>query len=218
MAFLQGALAGYGIAIPVGAIAVLIIDTALRGGFALGFMAGAGAASADVLYAILAAVAGAALTSILLPFAGPIRILSGIVLVAIGSYGLYSLALRRRHEKVQANAFAMAGDAATIATVTKPVTGGWRTYRQFLALTVLNPLTVAYFGSLILGGSGSSLSQPVDRVLFVLGAGLASLSWQTALAAFGALARRSLPLRWQFILILFGNLLVIGFGIGMLAG
>ncbi len=38
----EGVLAGYGIAIPVGAIAILIIEMGLRRGFRLGFMAGAG--------------------------------------------------------------------------------------------------------------------------------------------------------------------------------
>jgi arginine exporter protein ArgO len=39
--FIRGLLAGYGIAIPVGAIAVLIMDTGMRRGFRHGFAAGA---------------------------------------------------------------------------------------------------------------------------------------------------------------------------------
>ena len=68
-AFWEGLIAGYGIAIPVGAIAVLIVDLALRRGFRLGFAAGAGAASADLLYAGAAVIAGAAFASALRPFA-----------------------------------------------------------------------------------------------------------------------------------------------------
>jgi hypothetical protein len=37
--FIQGVPAGYGIAIPVGGIAVLIVDAALRRGFQRGFFA-----------------------------------------------------------------------------------------------------------------------------------------------------------------------------------
>ena len=55
-AFFEGALAGYGIAIPVGAIAVLIIEISLRQGFRSGFMAGAGAATADLIYAAVAMI------------------------------------------------------------------------------------------------------------------------------------------------------------------
>ena len=61
-AFLEGLAAGYGIAIPVGAVAILIVNTALSGGFRLGFMAGAGAATADLLYAGVAVLAGVALS------------------------------------------------------------------------------------------------------------------------------------------------------------
>ena len=42
--FWEGVLAGYGIAIPVGAIAVLIIEVSIRRGLASGMQAGAGAA------------------------------------------------------------------------------------------------------------------------------------------------------------------------------
>ena len=62
-AFWEGVLAGYGIAIPVGAIAILIVDVGLRRGFDFGFMAGAGAATADFFYASLAALAGEILAS-----------------------------------------------------------------------------------------------------------------------------------------------------------
>jgi threonine/homoserine/homoserine lactone efflux protein len=47
--FWDGVLAGYGIAIPVGAIAVLIIEVSIRRGLTSGLQAGAGAASADLL-------------------------------------------------------------------------------------------------------------------------------------------------------------------------
>jgi arginine exporter protein ArgO len=203
MPFIQGLLAGYGIAIPVGAIAILIIDASLRGGFARGFMAGAGAATADLLYAALAAVAGQALAAILLPYAAPLRVLSATVLIGIGGYGLWRLA---RGSRKPARAPAAPGTR-----------GAWRTYQQFLALTLLNPLTVAYFGSLILGGSGAGIAGVLDSALFVAGAALASLSWQSLLAAFGAIARRGLPPSAQTALSVAGNLIVIGLGIAMLA-
>jgi threonine/homoserine/homoserine lactone efflux protein len=72
--FWEGVLAGYGIAIPVGAIAILIVDTGLRRGFTVGFMAGAGAAAADFIYASLAALTGEALASLLTPYATALRV------------------------------------------------------------------------------------------------------------------------------------------------
>jgi threonine/homoserine/homoserine lactone efflux protein len=199
--FIQGVLAGYGIAIPVGAVAILIIDIALRRGFRDGFMAGAGAASADLIYAIIAALAGTLISGWIAPFALPLRIASGFVLVGLGGYGLYRLNKPRTEE----------------ATEVEPSSSKWRTFTQFLGITLLNPMTIAYFGSLILGGTGAGMTTAVERALFVAGAGLASFSWQTLLAVFGALAHKRLPPRLQLMLSVFGNLIVIGFGVFRLA-
>ena len=87
--FWEGVLAGYGIAVPVGAIAILIIEAGMRRGFPVGFAAGSGAASADLLYATLAALAGQVLAPALMPFAPELRWASAVVLIALGSWGLW---------------------------------------------------------------------------------------------------------------------------------
>lgn len=199
-AFWEGVLAGYGIAIPVGAISILIIDTALRGGFRPGFLAGAGAASADLFYASLVAIAGELIAAALEPFALGLRLASAGVLLALGGYGLWQA--RRPPDE----------DAGQPVEVR----GGARTYGQFLGLTLLNPLTVAYFGAVILGGGVGSLDTTAGRALFVAGAALASLSWQTFIAAIGALAHRHLSPRFQVVTSVVGNLVVVGLGVRIL--
>ncbi|HEX9688763.1 MAG TPA: hypothetical protein VGB47_06815 [Thermoanaerobaculia bacterium] len=87
--FLEGLLAGYGIAIPVGGITLLILDVALRNGFRRGFFAGAGAASADFLGALAVAIAGGVIADALALISGVLRTFSGIVLVAMGAYRLW---------------------------------------------------------------------------------------------------------------------------------
>ena len=87
--FLNGVVAGYGIAIPVGPIAVLILELGLRRGFRVALSAGAGAASADLIYATVAALAGTLIISVLAPFAFILRIGSGIGLVGMGAWLLY---------------------------------------------------------------------------------------------------------------------------------
>jgi arginine exporter protein ArgO len=83
---------------------------------------------------------------------------------------------------------------------------------RFLGLTLLNPLTIAYFGALILGRDASAAATTLDRALFVVGAGLASLSWQTLLAGLGALGNRRLPPRFRRGASVAGNLVVIALG------
>ncbi|MEN3306825.1 MAG: hypothetical protein V7603_3027, partial [Micromonosporaceae bacterium] len=60
-ALISGLLAGYGVAVPVGAVAVLVASLAARTSIVVGSAAALGVATADGLYALLAVVGGAAL-------------------------------------------------------------------------------------------------------------------------------------------------------------
>jgi threonine/homoserine/homoserine lactone efflux protein len=199
IAFWEGVLAGYGIAIPVGAIAILIVETSLRKGFRSGFAAGAGASTVDLLYAAVAVVLGAAVALIIAPYTQSLRVVSALVLVAVGGYGLWRVR------------------AASGIRRSDPETGNENgllfTYTKFIGLTTLNPLTVVYFAALVLGRDAGATLSTLDRVLFVVGAGLASLSWQTALAVTGALAKRYLSPRFRLFTTVLGNLIVITLGL-----
>lgn len=199
--FVEGVLAGYGIAVPVGAIAVLIIETALRGGWRAGAAAGAGAATADVLYAALAALAGQVLAAWLAPWAGMLRGLSALVLMGLGGWGVWR-----------------AWRIVPASHTSEPVTGRGlgAIFAKFVGLTVLNPLTVVYFTALMLGHGPTSLLTAADRAWFVVGAGLASLSWQWVLAGVGAWAHTRLPANAQRWASLLGNGLVLALGVRLL--
>lgn len=204
-AFWEGVLAGYGIAVPVGAIAILIVDVGLRRGFPAAFMAGAGAATADFIYALLAVIAGATLAALLAPYATTLQIASAVVLLALGAYGLYQ-------------AWQMeVGETAAAAPASAYHRSLGSTYLRFLGLTLLNPLTIAYFGALILGRDAAATITPLDRLLFVTGASLASLSWQTLLAGVGSLANQRLSPRFQRLTSFAGNLIVLLLGLRILA-
>jgi threonine/homoserine/homoserine lactone efflux protein len=201
-AFWEGVIAGYGIAIPVGAIAILIVETALRQGFFSGFMAGAGAATADLIYATIAVLAGVAVAAALAPYAASLKIISSIVLLALGSYGLWRAIGRRNQPGPN--------------TEEPGRKSRRRTYWQFLGLTLLNPLTVVYFGALILSRDPTTRSTTADGLAFITGAALASLSWQTLLAGSGALAKKLLSPHFQLYASVIGNLVVIGLGFRIL--
>ena len=95
-AFLAGVLAGYAIAIPVGAISVLIVELGIRRGFAVGAAAGAGAASADGIYAGLAMVGGSAVADAIAPHEAAFRLVAAAVLVGIALRGFLRLVRRPR--------------------------------------------------------------------------------------------------------------------------
>lgn len=199
--FLQGALAGYGIAIPVGAIAVLIVETGLRRGFRAGFAAGAGAAAADTLYASLAIIAGEALSTILFPYGDAIKLVGGVILLGIGAYGIW-MTVRASRE--------VPGSKSMEPVEERNI------FFQFLALTIFNPLTIVYFSIIILGGGVEDITRPIEGFVFVAGAALASLSWQTLLAGIGAFAHERMTPRFRMVASLFGYIVVIGFGLKML--
>ncbi|HLB61842.1 MAG TPA: LysE family transporter [Actinomycetota bacterium] len=195
-AFVEGVLAGFGIAIPVGPIAVLIVDLGTRRGFPSAFAAGLGAATADLTYATVAAVVGLAASRALDPVEDPLRAASVVALVAI--VALRTLRLFR---------------PASNDSPTGPDGGRLRTYLAFLGLTLLNPVTVTYFAALVLGLQVGVADGSAGKLLFVSGAFLASASWQTGLAGLGAVFHRRLGDGARVLTGLLGNVVIVAFAI-----
>lgn len=200
-AFLSGVFAGYGIAIPVGPIAILILELGLRRGFRVALSAGAGAASADLIYATVAALAGTLLVSFLAPFAPILRVGSATGLIALGAWLLY-------HGRNRSGRAHKRGLRTMNCT---------ETYGVVLGLTLLNPITVTYFTTLILGMHGFSPSS-ISAILFISGAFIASFSWQSFLASISGISHKHLSAKLQLATFMVGNFVIIGFGVAILLG
>ncbi|WP_229400366.1 LysE family transporter [Micromonospora okii] len=177
-AFLAGLVAGYGVAVPVGAIAVLILGLSARTSLRVGAAAALGVATADGLYAAVAVLGGAAVAELLTPVAGPLRLVAAAVLLALAGHTAWR-ALRPRP------ASAGAGDGRGLDTP-------GRAFAGVLALTMLNPATVVYFAALVLGRGEADDPGRAAAALFVAGAFLASASWQLLVAGGGTLLGRAL--------------------------
>lgn len=200
-AFLPGVAAGYGIAIPVGAIALLIVQVGIKCGFRCAFMAGAGAATADLAYAALAVTGGAALAQIVDSAGATFQILSGIVLVVIALLGL-----QRASKPVEEVEFTMPNRSELAGT-----------YFRFLGLTIINPTTIVYFAAVVVGLGVASDLTATGGTAFAVGAFLASLSWQTLLAVIGASAGKRMNPRVHKAAMVGGNLLILGLGVLIVA-
>ena len=170
-AFLAGVVAGYGIAVPVGAIAVLIAGLSARVSLRVGAAAGLGAATADGIYALAAVLGGAVIAGLITPFATPLRWAAAVVLLTLAGWTAVG-AVRNR------------GRAP--AERSRPASA-LRAYLGILGLTLLNPATVVYFAALVLGRGDTGGGIP-----FVVGAFLASASWQLLIAGGGSLVGRLL--------------------------
>jgi threonine/homoserine/homoserine lactone efflux protein len=193
-----GALAGYGIAVPVGAVATYLVTLTARTSLKTGVYAALGVATADGLYALLAAVGGTALGQAIRSITAPLRWVSAVVLIALAirisvtALGQY----RRNRESGQAD------DAL-------PATSPRRVYLRLLGITLLNPTTVVYFAALVLGNHATAVTTPLDETVFVLAAFGASASWQVLLASGGAALGRLLTgRRGQLNTALFSSALI----------
>ena len=171
-ALLAGLAAGYGIAIPVGAVGAYLVTLAARSRRDVAMAAALGVATADGGYAVLG---GRAVADVLEPVATPLRWTSAVVLVAIA--GLIAGSAVTRHRR-QANTRPAAPVHSSLSTRDAPPTHGTppargipsspgRAYVALLALTGLNPTTVTYFAAsaswqLALACAGSALGRIVS--------------------------------------------------------
>ncbi|MFS4105365.1 LysE family transporter [Streptomyces sp. PD-S100-1] len=179
-ALVAGLLAGYGVAVPVGAVGAHLVSLTARTSLRTGVCAALGVATADGLYALPAVLGGAALAGALRPVLGPLRWASVLVLTALAVRG--ALGAVRRHR---------ARPLAVRAEPSPP--GAGRAYLGLLGITLLNPATAVYFAALVLGGApAGGAAAPLEQGVFVLAAFGASASWQVLLAAGGALLGRAL--------------------------
>jgi arginine exporter protein ArgO len=175
-AILRGAVTGYAIALPVGAVAAYLVGLTARTSLRIGAPAALGVATTDGIYALVAVMGGAALAAVIAPVADPLRVTSAVLLVGVAAYG----AVRA----VQTYA-APVGVAAPA-----PARRGLSPLRAYLALiviTAVNPATVVYFAAVVLGSSSLTAASAPERVAFALAAFAASASWQLVVVCGGAL-------------------------------
>lgn len=177
-ALLAGLLAGYGIAMPVGAVATYLVTLTARTSARVGAAGALGVASADGLYALIAVVGGAALTGVIARIAGPLRWVSAVVLIALAARIAWTAIRDHR-------------SGALVATADSTTTAG-RAYASLLGITLLNPVTVLYFSALVLGSQANGLGGAAESAVFVIAAFCASASWQLVLVAGGVALGRTL--------------------------
>lgn len=173
-AFLAAFAVGIAVAAPVGPVGVLCIQRTLRGGVPFGLASGLGVATADGLYAALAALGLGWVSAAAQALQMPLRVVGGLLLLL--------LAIR---------AWRQAGHSCEAAI--KPTTLGLAsTYGSALVLTLSNPATIMSFAA-IMAGLGAAVADPGDGPVFVSGVALGSLAWWMFLALAVGFARTRAP-------------------------
>ena len=165
---IRGFVLGFVVAASPGPIFFLCLRRTLARGWLTGLVSGLGVATADGLYAGLAAFGVGAITSVLVGERWWLTLVGGIALVLLG--------IRTVVSRPQTDEPAAASDRAGMAIA----------YASTLGLTITNPATIISFAALVasLGiGVGDGYLPPA---LVVVGVFLGSATWWCIVAGLGA--------------------------------
>ena len=200
-ALLAGLLAGLGIAVPLGAIAVLLVSEGVNRGFRRGAPGAIAVGAVDTLYCTAAVTVGALAAPVVTSWGRWPALAGGCALLILAVVGLWRSLSRP------------SAGGATEA----PVGSGWHRFALFVGLTAINPATLIYFAAITVG-MADLLRSPLSAGMFVLGVATASITWQLLVVAAGALLRGRLTPRARRTTALVGNLIVAGLGVAMIVG
>jgi putative LysE/RhtB family amino acid efflux pump len=204
--FLKAMLAGFIVAVPIGAIGAMCLRRALQGRWVAGLITGLGAAIADTVLATAAMFSLSLLTHYILDNRRPVLLIGGLFLIFIGFR-----MIMKRHPKLDA-------EEPTVNDQLRR----WRAWPAALAtgftLTIVNPATlIAFVGAF--AGLGLFHEQPQNLLrgwIVIVGAFTGSTLWWATLTGTVLAVRRHLSLNFVVVLNVILGLLVVGFGLASL--
>ena len=129
LTFFIGALSGFCLALPVGAIALMCINKTLQFGIKSGLAVGLGAALADAFYALIAVYSLSTISNIFLQNQELLRIIGGLCLVFISIRMLFGGPVIIKNKKVNYKKWPRDIISGFVITLSNPLT-----YIGFIAL------------------------------------------------------------------------------------
>lgn len=177
--FFKGVAAGFVVAAPVGPVAVLCIRRTIANGLVSGYATGLGAAVADMLYGMVAALGVSFIADFLSDNGVAFRLVGGIVLVVMA----VRMALSRAQSAEDRGTHNLIGD-----------------FVSALVVTGTNPITLIAFGVVFTTIGVASAGQSFERAeALILGVLVGAMGWWLSLVWLTALLRRSVgdfPILW----------------------
>ncbi len=183
--FLKGLLVGILVSAPMGPIGVLCVQKTVNKGKLLGFISGLGAATADTLYAMMAAFGVTYITNFLSDNQIAFQVVGIIVLLFLGFRMIFSNPIKQyryyRTSSRKRNAI--------------------KDYISVFFLTISNPLTIIFFGAAytMLGLFSDGESQN-NNLLLVVGIFIGASLWWFMLTSVVNIFRKKFRLRNIFML------------------
>jgi threonine/homoserine/homoserine lactone efflux protein len=201
--FVIGFFAGLALAIPVGPMAIMLINTTLEKGWRTGVAGASAMATVDFLYALTVFLLGHAISTFFATWGQLLSLLGAGVLLWLGAATLI------RNLRLMRSASQDVQDSKYASTPLK-------TFFVFAGATILNPPTALYF----LGIAPSVAQIETDNFLlsalvFALGVFVGSVIWQQALALAGTTLRKFAQKKIRVFFGLLGGALIITLAIAL---
>lgn len=191
---IKGLIFGFSIAAPVGPIGILCIQRSLRYGRLSGFFSGLGAATADALYAAIAAFGLTLISDLLISGQSLFRLIGGVFLIFIGWKTFFT----KSQEEIKN------GPRKTLLN----------DFLSTFVLTVTNPMTIlvflALFGAL---GPSEEESTYAHGGTLVLGVFAGSALWWLILSEGVTLFRKKVTQKMMTVINRVAGGLIMGFGL-----
>lgn len=153
---------GIVVAAPVGAMGILVIQRVLAHGWSAGLATGAGIATADAVYAALAAFGVTVIAQFLVSFQSPLQILGGAALLWLGWRAMRSAVATRP---------ASTRDSRRVGVL----------YGSAVGLTLTNPMTIMAFAAVFASAGLVAQAGVGSAAIVTAGVALGSLAWWLAL-------------------------------------
>lgn len=157
--FYKGLLLGFSVAAPVGPIGVLCINRTINKNFAAGFVSGLGAATADLIYGLIAGLGLTAISTFLIDQKMWIQLIGLVFLIYLGIKTIIK----------------KDSDIEFKSVVDK---GLLKDYFSTLILTITNPVTILFFIAVFAGlGLSNTINGFHSVTQLILGVFIGSCIW-----------------------------------------
>lgn len=204
-----GFAAGLALAIPVGPMAIMLIQTTATRGWRFGATGGAAMASVDFLYAVVVFAIGSAVASFLATWGQAMTLVGAAILLWLGASTLLKNLGKLRT--------ALSAGASAAGESSREVESGslLKTYGVFAAATVVNPPTALYFLAIAPTVARSASADFGSALVFGIGVFIGSVIWQQTLAAGGLLLRKLTGAKLQAITGIVGGGLILALAVSI---
>lgn len=201
--FAIGFFAGLALAIPVGPMAIMLINTTLEKGWRHGVAGASAMASIDFSYALTVFLLGHIVSSFFSTWGQLLSLIgAGVLLVLGGTTLIRNIKLLR----------SPSGEVSKVNAGSTPA----KTFLLFAGATILNPPTALYF--LGIAPSVSQIESDgflLSAIVFAIGVFIGSVIWQQALALTGTTLRRFAQNKIRIFFGMLGGALIIALAVSL---